>query len=98
MWIRSITAHAFGDVVEKTLHLTNGLNIIVGANGTGKSTWHAAMFAALYGVPAETTAAVDRRLPRRKPRRAEGWSVSSTVVLDDDREINITQNLLEPDD
>jgi DNA repair exonuclease SbcCD ATPase subunit len=98
MWIRSITAHAFGDVVEKTLHLTNGLNIIVGANGTGKSTWHAAMFAALYGVPAETTAAVDRRLSRRKPRRAEGWSVSSTVVLDDDREINITQNLLEPDD
>ncbi len=98
MWIRSVTAHAFGDIAEKTLHLTNGLNIIVGANGTGKSTWHAAIYAALYGVPAETTAAIDRRLTRRKPRRAEGWSVSSTVVLDDGREIDIAQNLLEPND
>jgi AAA domain len=96
MWIRSVTAHAFGDVTEKTLRFTNGLNIIVGANGTGKSTWHAAIYAALYGVPLDDTAPVDRRLARRRPRRGDGWSVSTTLVLDERREIDVSQNLLEP--
>ena len=98
MWIRSVTAHAFGAITEKTLRFHDGLNIVVGANGTGKSTWHAAIYAALYGLPPAITSAVDGRLARRRPRRGHGWSAWSTLVLDDRREIEIAQNLLEPSD
>ncbi len=98
MWIRSVTAHAFGAITEKTLCFHDGLNIVIGANGTGKSTWHGAIYAALYGLPPANTSAVDGRLARRRPRSGHGWSVSSRLVLDDLREIEIAQNLLEPSD
>ena len=49
----SVTAVAFGALADRTLRLREGLNVIVGPNDSGKSTWHAAMYAALCGLPPE---------------------------------------------
>ena len=96
MWIRSVTAHAFGDLTTKKLDLQPGLNVIVGDNETGKSTWHAAIFAALCGYRPESGSAADAALAERRPRRAGNteWSVRADVVLDDGRDVRISRNLV----
>lgn len=40
----------FGKLTEKTLHLTDGLNVVYGPNGAGKSTWSAFLRVMLYGL------------------------------------------------
>ncbi|MBQ3055714.1 MAG: AAA family ATPase [Oscillospiraceae bacterium] len=40
----------FGNLNEQTLQLTDGLNVIYGPNGTGKSTWSAFLRVMLYGI------------------------------------------------
>ena len=95
MRIRSVTAHAFGAIEDTTLEFPHDLNIVVGLNGTGKSTWHAAIYAALTGIPAEVVAPVDRRLRRRRPRTGSAWSVSAEIEADG-RVVRIAQDLNRP--
>jgi len=40
----------FGNLAEQTLKLTDGLNIVYGPNGIGKSTWSAFLRVMLYGI------------------------------------------------
>ena len=52
MWFSSIRARAFGPLHSDKgdqLQFTSGLNIVHGPNETGKSSWHAALSAALCG-------------------------------------------------
>ena len=49
MHIESVTAHGFGPLSGQTLGLAPGFTVIVGGNESGKSSWHAATFAALCG-------------------------------------------------
>jgi exonuclease SbcC len=96
MRIRKVTAHAFGPLVAETLELADGMTVVVGDNESAKSTWHAAIYAALCG----------RRRGRGRPREDEqhfidlhrpwdrdNWLVSAEVVLNDGRRIEMRQDL-----
>jgi exonuclease SbcC len=96
MRIRSVTAHAFGPLREETLTFADGMTVVVGDNESGKSSWHAAMFAALCG----------RRRGRGRPRDDEqrfadlhkpwdhdDWRVSAQISLDDGRRIELQHDL-----
>jgi predicted ATP-dependent endonuclease of OLD family len=61
MRIRKVTAHAFGPLVGETLEFADGMTVVVGDNESAKSSWHAAIYAALCG----------RRRGRGQPRKDE---------------------------
>jgi hypothetical protein len=96
MRIQSVTAHAFGPLVDETLPLADGMTVIVGDNESGKSSWHAAIFAALCGRrrgagrpgPDE-----QRFIDAHKPWDSDRWLVSAEIRLDDGRRIEMRQDL-----
>jgi hypothetical protein len=94
--IESVTAHAFGPLAGETLALAPGLTVVSGANESAKSSWHAALYAALCGRGRGDAAPTpeDRRLLERyKPWDGSPWLVSAVVVLDDGRRMEICQDL-----
>ena len=96
MRIESITAHAFGPLAGETLQLAPGLTVVSGVNESAKSSWHAALYAALCGRGRGDAAPTpeDRRLLERyKPWDGAPWLVSAVVVLDDGRRLEICQDL-----
>lgn len=96
MRIESVTAHAFGPLTDRTLALAPGLTVIAGANESAKSSWHAAIYAALCGRRrgrGASTAPERRFADQHKPWHDKDWRVSSVVVLDDGRRIALCQNL-----
>ena len=96
MRIRNVTAHAFGPLAGETLEFGDGLTVVVGDNESAKSTWHAAIFAALCGRrrgagrPREDD---QRFADLHKPWDRTGWLVSAEIVLDDGRRVEMRQDL-----
>jgi energy-coupling factor transporter ATP-binding protein EcfA2 len=72
-WIR---ATAFGGL-RRGLELTlePGLNLITGPNGSGKTTWHAALYAALCGRAPNA----DGRLDEHQPLDGHTWEVEARI-------------------
>jgi hypothetical protein len=95
MIIRSVTAHSFGPLRDETLDLADGLTIIYGRNESAKSSWHAAIYAALCGRRRGGGAtAKDRHFAaRHKPWDRDGWLVSAEIRLDDGRRVELRQDL-----
>lgn len=96
MRLRRVTAEAFGPFTDAVLDLAAGMTVVCGPNESGKSTWHAAVYAALCGL----------RRGRGKPRKAEqafadrhrpwdgqAWRVSATAELADGRVLEFRQDL-----
>jgi energy-coupling factor transporter ATP-binding protein EcfA2 len=98
MRIRRVHATAFGALRDKTFEPGPALTVVVGPNESGKSTWHAALYAALCGVPARErwTAAEERFAAYRRPRRSDGWAVEAEIEIGA-RRVRLTQNLGEPE-
>lgn len=71
MKIESVTAHAFGPLHDRTLPLAPGLTVVSGVNESAKSSWHAAIRAALCGEPSA----------RHRPWEGESWRVAAMVSL-----------------
>jgi hypothetical protein len=96
MHIHSVTAHAFGPLVNETLPLADGMTVIIGDNESGKSSWHAAIFAGLCGRrrgagrPREDE---QRFIDSHKPWDDDRWLVSAEIRLDDGRRIEMRQDL-----
>lgn len=96
MFIELVTAVSFGPFAGSKLELAPGMNVIVGRNESGKSTWHAALYAALAGRrrargrPSPEDA--DFRAHHR-PWNRDSWVVSAVVRLDDGRRVEIRQDL-----
>ncbi len=96
MRIRSVTAHAFGPLAGETLELAEGLTVVHGANESAKSSWHAAIYAALCGRrrgrgrPSEEEQDFANR---HKPWDRPDWLVSAQLVLDDGRRVELRQDL-----
>lgn len=96
MRFESVTAHAFGMLVNKTLSLAPGLTVICGPNESGKSTWHAALYAGLCGVRrAKGPPTREERdfAERHHPWNDDAWEVAVRLRLDDGRHVELRHNL-----
>jgi DNA repair exonuclease SbcCD ATPase subunit len=93
MRVTRVTAHAFGPLVGETLELTDGLTVIYGPNESAKSTWHAALYAALCGRRRINTGDEREFADRHKPWDRDAWEVSAEVVLADGRRVELRHDL-----
>jgi hypothetical protein len=92
----TITAHGFGAFRGETLALAPGMSVVFGPNEAGKSTWHAAIYAALCGIRRSRGAPrrEDREFAdRHRPWDGADWDVSASIELEDGRRIEIRQDL-----
>ena len=88
MRIESVTAHAFGPFLNETLELGPGMTIIYGPNESGKSSWHAALYAALCGMRrgrGRTMKEDEAFEARHRPWNGDAWKVSAIIGLEDGR-------------
>lgn len=96
MRIDKVSAIAFGPLRGRTLELSPGMTVVVGRNESGKSSWHAATYAALCGrrrgAGGSRTQAKVFRLKHR-PWTGDTWAVSAVVTLSDGRRIELTHDL-----
>lgn len=96
MHILSVTAEAFGPLVDETLPLSPGLTVVHGDNESAKSSWHAAIYAGLCGRRRGRGAnrAEDREFAdRRRPWDRDSWKVRCVVTLDDGRTVTLQHDL-----
>jgi DNA repair exonuclease SbcCD ATPase subunit len=94
MRIRRVTAHAFGPLAGETLDLAEGLTVIYGPNESAKSTWHAALYAALCGRRRTNPTAEERAFEERhRPWDRTDWEVSAEVALADGRRVELRHDL-----
>jgi exonuclease SbcC len=100
MRFESVRVWAFGPFRNQVLELAPKITIVYGGNESGKSTWHAALFASLCGIRrARGKARGDDALfeARHKPWENHEWEVMAHVILDDGRRIELRQNLVRKD-
>jgi recombinational DNA repair ATPase RecF len=96
MRIKKVRAGAFGPLCGEELELADGMTVITGPNESGKSTWHAAIYAALCGMRRGRGAPVtaDREFrARHQPWAGDDWQVDALVELDDNRTVELTHDL-----
>jgi exonuclease SbcC len=96
MRIESVTATAFGPFQGEVLELAPGLTVVHGDNESGKSSWHAAIYAALCGRRrARGRGKLDdsRFAALRRPWVSDSWKVRCVVELDDGRRVELAQDL-----
>ena len=93
----SVTVHAFGPLVDQTLDLAPGMTIVYGPNESGKSSWHAALYAALCGMRRGRGRAMKEDEvfeAHHRPWDGDAWEVSAIITLDDRRRIELRQDLV----
>jgi DNA repair protein SbcC/Rad50 len=93
--IESVTSVAFGPLTGASLEFAPQLTVVYGPNEAGKSSWHAAIYAALCGMRrGKGQLAADRDFAeRRRPWSGGGWEVHAIVRLDDGRRVELRRNL-----
>ena len=95
MRIERVTAEAFGPFQNETLELAPQLTVVYGPNEAGKSSWHAAIYAALCGLP-KTKGKTKKRAyfeDKHRPWHDGKWVVGTLVILDNGRRIELYQDL-----
>jgi recombinational DNA repair ATPase RecF len=96
MWIERVSAAAFGPLEEAELELRRGMNVLCGRNESGKSSWHAAIYAALCGVRRAkgSPRTEDREFAERfRPWHSDRWEVAAVVHLGDGRSLELRHDL-----
>ena len=96
MVFETVTAGAFGSLVDRTLILAPGMTLIYGANESGKSTWHAALYAGLCGRRRMRGAGTldDREFAARyRPWSGHAWKVKAVIRLKDGRHVECAHDL-----
>ena len=96
MNIESVTAHAFGPLQSGDLRFAPGMTVVTGVNESAKSSWHAAVYAAVTGRRRGKGAPTreERRFAElHKPWDDDQWRVSAVLVLDDGRRIELAHDL-----
>src|SRR5258706_357260 len=88
MRIFRLESHGFGRLVGETLELSDGLTVVHGPNESGKSTWHAALYAGLCGRPGGPHPDHPQQY---RPWYGERWAVSAHVELDNGRRVVLHQ-------
>jgi len=93
-----VRAAAFGPLIDEELQFTPGMNLILGPNESGKSTWLAALFAGLCGRRRGRGRGSKADIEFQEqflPWMSDEWLVECGVVLDDGREIELSHELLD---
>lgn len=96
MRIEKVDATAFGPLASQSLAFAPGMTVVVGRNESGKSSWHAATYAALCGRKRGVGAATKQAKlfeTKHRPWRGDAWQVSAVVSLSDGRRIELRQDL-----
>lgn len=96
MRIEQVQAHAFGPFVDKVLDLAPGMTVVCGPNEAGKSSWHAALYAAICGVRRAKGAPKKEDADfaiRHRPWESDQWDVSATVCLENRRRVLLHHDL-----
>ncbi len=96
MRFESVRAYAFGMLKNKTLEFAPGMTVIYGPNESGKSTWHAALYAGLCGIRrarGQPTSEEKHFAERHRPWDDDAWEVSVRLRLDDGRHVELRHNL-----
>ncbi|HEY8741791.1 MAG TPA: AAA family ATPase, partial [Chloroflexota bacterium] len=96
MRIESVQAMAFGPLTQASLSLAPGMQLIHGPNEAGKSSWHAALYAGLCGLPRGRGRGrredQDFR-ERHRPWEGSAWQVGAIVALADGRRVELRHDL-----
>ena len=96
MRVQRVTAHAFGPLVDQTLVLADGLTVVYGPNESAKSSWHAALYAALCGRRRVKSGPEEIEFEQRhRPWDRTDWEVSAEVVLADGRRVEMRHELID---
>lgn len=93
MKIHSVDATAFGALRGERLEFADGLTVVWGPNEAAKSTWHAAIHAAVSGRRRRTDATDKDFAERHRPWDGDEWSVGAELVLTDGRRVAIQRDL-----
>ena len=95
MLVKSVTAHAFGPLVGERLEFADAMTVVHGANESAKSSWHAAIYAALCGRRRGRAPSAEERhfAELHRPWDRDDWVVNAEVLLDDGRRLEVRQDL-----
>lgn len=96
MRIAEVHAQAFGPLIDAHLELRPRMNVIFGPNEAGKSSWHAALSAALCGI--RRGSGPPRKEDQRsaelyRPWTSQSWKVRCVVALSDGRRVELRDDL-----
>ncbi len=96
MRIEKVHIQAFGPFADCTLTLAPCMTVVFGTNESGKSTWHAALYAALCGSRRGKgqPKAEDKDFEQRhRPWDGDSWVVGGVISLQDGRRIELRHDL-----
>ena len=95
MRFESVTARSFGPFSDETLRFAPNLTVIHGPNESGKSSWHAVLYAAFCGMRRGAGLRSEDRAftAQHKPWSADAWEVGTVLSLNDGRLIDLHHDL-----
>lgn len=96
MRFEAVIAYSFGMLTGKKMTLAPGMTIIFGPNESGKSTWHAALYAGLCGMrrgKGQPTREEREFTEQNRPWNGGAWEVSVHIQLDDGRRVELRRDL-----
>ncbi|MBR6402959.1 MAG: AAA family ATPase [Eubacterium sp.] len=84
MYVTKLLIRDFGRFHNKNMDFTQGINIVVGNDGTGKSTLRDFIVGLIYGIPRrEGITKVRSNYELRKPKGRSGYSGTAYIKCDD---------------
>ncbi len=92
----SVSSNGFGSLGSNSLTFAPKFTVVYGPNETGKSTWHAAMYAAFCGMRRSRIQswADEEFIQKYRPWNSPNpWEVSVRFLLQDGRNIELRQEL-----
>lgn len=95
MRIRKVIAPSFGPLMDASLELGPGMNVLHGPNEAGKSSWHAALFAGICGLQRGAARRNEKRwfTDAHKPWDHDRWVVGAEIELADGRIVELRHDL-----